>query len=94
MPTRSISLSSGWPGGKRPPIGAGAVGVGADAVVGRADDAQARVPPLLNLLRRQHRVGPFHAQDEAERLAFRRRLAPARLRTCASRAGASLIQRK
>ena len=78
MPTRSISLSSGRPWREQAADRAGAVGVGADAVVGRADDAQAGVPPLAHLFRRQHRVGPFHAQDEAERLAAPRRPAPPR----------------
>ena len=46
------------------------VGVGTDAVMGRADDAQAGVPPFLHLFGIQHRVRPFHAQDETERLCL------------------------
>ena len=44
------------------------MGIGADAVVGGTDDAQARVPPFIDLLRRQHRVGTLHAENEAERI--------------------------
>ncbi len=55
---------------EEPALGAGAVRVGADAVVGRADDAQAGVPPLLHLLGMQHWVGPLHAEDETQRLAI------------------------
>ena len=54
--------------GEEAAFGASAVSIGADAVVGRADEAQAGVPPMLHLIGRQHCVGPFHAQDEAERL--------------------------
>ncbi len=60
-------LEKWFAGRKKAALGAGAVAVGADAVMGRADDAQAGVEPFLHLVGPQDRVGPFHAEDVAER---------------------------
>ena len=47
-------------------LGAGAVGVGADAVVGETDHAQAVLPPGLDLLGPDDRVSPLHGEDESQ----------------------------
>jgi hypothetical protein len=61
---------------EQPALGAGAVGVGADAVVRRTDDPQTGVVPLLQLVGREDGVGPLHAEDEAEVMLARPRLPP------------------
>ena len=42
------------------------VGVGANAIMSRANDAEAGLPPFLNLIRREDGVGTFHAEDETQ----------------------------
>lgn len=48
-------------------LGARAMAIRTDAIEAGANDAQAGVPPFLNLIGAEDGVGAFHAEDEAKR---------------------------
>ncbi len=51
------------------PLGAGAVRVGAETVMGWPDDSQAGFPPGADIRGGEDRIGPFHAENIAQRLS-------------------------
>ena len=53
---------------------AGAICIMRSTVMSRADGTKTRIPPVLGLLGPDNRVGPFHAQNDAEWQMIRSRL--------------------
>ncbi len=70
-------LEQGRPPRKQAAFRAGAVGIGTEPIMRRSDNAQASLPPFLDLFGKQNRIRAFHAEDKAERLPARR-FAPVR----------------